>query len=151
MSDGVIELDYEECLDLLRNERVGRIAVMAAHHPLIFPVNYRVVEDVDGGSIRRLVWIALRTRAGNVIDSAPMFVSFEIDHFDHGHRLGWSVLVSGTLQPVDVAAAEFSGRFDPEPWLRERDRWLVIEPTQITGRRLVDEDAEWAFSTAAYL
>ena len=119
-------------------------------HPLIFPVNYRVVEDVDGGSVRRLVWIAMRTRPGNVIDTAPRFVAFEIDDVDTAHRRGWSVLVTGLLHRVDEAAAEFGGRFDPEPWLAERDEWLVIEPTRVTGRRIVD-DRGWAFSTAAYL
>jgi len=146
-----IDLTYQECLDLLRSERVGRIGVIVEDQPLIFPVNYRVIEDIDGATIPRLVWVALRTRAGNVIDRSPMFVAFEIDHFDHAQRLGWSVLLSGTLQPVDDAAAEFAGRFDPGPWLDDRDRWLAIEPTRVTGRRIVGDDAEWAFSTAAYL
>jgi hypothetical protein len=144
------ELSYEECLDLLHEQRVGRIAVTVVGYPLVFPVNYCVVEDRVGGSQRRLVWIALRTRPGNVIDTAPRFVSFEIDHVDTTHHLGWSVLVSGLLHRVDEAAAEFGDRFDPEPWLAERDEWLVIEPTRVTGRRIVDE-TEWAFSTAAYL
>jgi nitroimidazol reductase NimA-like FMN-containing flavoprotein (pyridoxamine 5'-phosphate oxidase superfamily) len=129
---------------------VGRIAVSVGGHPLIFPVNYRVVEDLDGGTVRRLVWIALRTRPGNVIDTAPRFVSFEIDEFDPAHRQGWSVLVTGLLHRVDEAAAEFGDRFDPEPWLSARDEWLVIEPTRVTGRRITD-DGDWAFSTAAYL
>lgn len=144
------ELGYEECVDLLGAHRVGRIAVTVGDHPLIFPVNYRTVEDVDGGSIRRLVWIAFRTRPGNVIDRAARFVSFEIDQVDSVHRRGWSVLVAGLLHHVDEAAAEFGDRFDPEPWLAERDAWLVIEPTRVTGRRITD-DGEWAFSTDAYL
>lgn len=144
------DLTYEECLDLLGGQRVGRIAVNVDGHPLIFPVNYRIVEDLDGGTRRRLVWVVFRTRRGNVIDTAPRFVSFEIDHVDPAHRRGWSVLVAGLLHHVDEAAAEFGDRFDPEPWLAERDEWLVIEPTRVTGRRITD-DGEWAFSTAAYL
>ncbi len=147
---GAVELTYEECLELLRDTRVGRIAVTVGGHPLIFPVNYRIVEDLDGGTLRRLVWIALRTRPGNVIDTAARFVSFEIDDVDQVHRRGWSVLVAGLLHRVDEAAAEFGDRFDPEPWLADRDEWLVIEPTRVTGRRIV-EDGGWAFSTAAYL
>lgn len=147
---GAAELTYEECLDRLGAHRVGRIAVSVGTHPLIFPVNYRVVTDIDGGTLRRLVWIALRTRPGNVIDTAARFVSFEIDEVDPAQRQGWSVLVTGLLHRVDEAAAEFGDRFNPEPWLAERDEWLVIEPTRVTGRRIPD-DGDWAFSTAAYL
>ncbi len=151
MSDrDATEIGYEECLDLLTAHRVGRIAVQVGDHPLIFPVNYRAVVDTDGGSLRRLVWIAFRTRPGNVIDRASRFVSFEIDHVDSVHRRGWSVLVAGLVHHVDEAAAEFGDRFDPEPWLAERDAWLVIEPTRVTGRRITDEGG-WAFSTDAYL
>lgn len=144
------DLSYEECLDLLGGQRVGRIAVTVGGHPLVFPVNFRIVEELDGGTLRRLVWIVFRTRPGNVIDTAPRYVAFEIDHVDPAHRRGWSVLVTGLLHRVDEAAAEFGDRFDPEPWLAERDAWLVIEPVQVSGRRITD-DGEWAFSTAAYL
>ncbi|MGZ4674945.1 MAG: pyridoxamine 5'-phosphate oxidase family protein [Acidimicrobiia bacterium] len=148
----MVELSYDECLDHLRSERVGRIAVIADCTPLVFPVNYRLVEDELDGPARHPVWVALRTRTGNPIDRAAKMVAFEIDGVDHAHQRGWSVLVSGMLHPVDEEAAEFGSRFDPGPWLGEdRDRWLVIEPMRITGRRISDAESGWAFSTAAYL
>jgi nitroimidazol reductase NimA-like FMN-containing flavoprotein (pyridoxamine 5'-phosphate oxidase superfamily) len=147
-----VDLSYEECLALLQAESVGRIAVIAEPYPLVFPVNYRVVGSEVAPAAPGRTWIAIRTRPGNTIDRAPMFVSFEIDGIDRNHRTGWSVLVTGTMHRVDTAAAEFDARFDPEPWVAEgRDRWLVVHASQVTGRRLRDQDADWAFSARAYL
>ena len=81
-----------------------------------------------------------------------MFVAFEIDDVERTHRAGWSVLVTGTMHRIVPDAAEFDARFDPEPWVTEgRDRWLVVQPTQITGRRLGGGNESWAFPAAAYL
>jgi len=33
----------------------------------------------------------------------------------------------------------------------DRDAWLVIVPTQITGRRVVDCSGRWTFHPAGYL
>ena len=150
MSDA-IALSYDECFELLQEESVGRIAVLADPYPLIFPVNYRLVELPDGHTPGH-TWIAIRTRPGNTIDRAPGFVSFEIDGVDRVHRSGWSVLVTGTMHEVDRGAAEFRVRFDTHPWLDvDRDCWLVIHPTRITGRRVGPQQLEWAFSASAYL
>ena len=147
-----IELSYPECIALLRAESVGRIAVVADPFPLVFPVNYRVVEVNGPSDDPGHHWIAIRTRPGNTIDRAPTYVSFQIDHRDDSTKLGWSVLVTGTLHHVDVDAADFRERFDPHPWLTEaRDQWLVIHPVQTTGRSLSADPAEWAFEREAYL
>ena len=139
-------LDLEACLLHLRAERVGRLAVVVAEHPVVLPVNFRLVETLG------MTWVALRTRPGNVIDRASPNVAFEIDGIDPAHRRGWSVLVRGTLQPVDPDAAEFRARFDSDPWLTaERDAWLVIEPFSITGRALHPSEQEWAFHLRGYL
>jgi nitroimidazol reductase NimA-like FMN-containing flavoprotein (pyridoxamine 5'-phosphate oxidase superfamily) len=140
------ELSTEECLALLRTGSVGRIAYVSEHWPVIFPVNYRLVQA------SQRTWIALRTRPGNVIDRAPFNVAFQIDGIDPAHQQGWSVLVRGTLHHVDPDAADFRERFDPEPWiLAERDAWLIIEPFMITGRRLHAPEPEWAFHLEGYL
>jgi len=140
------ELPYEECLEHLREGRVGRLAVVQDGFPHVLPVNYRLVEA------SHRTWIAIRTRPGNIIDQAVLQVAFEIDDIDTGRQRGWSVLARGTLHHVDVDAAEFRDRFDPEPWiLEERDAWLAIDPFAITGRRLDPPEQEWAFDALGYL
>jgi hypothetical protein len=74
---------------------------------------------------------------------ASTTVAFEIDGIDPSHHQGWSVLVRGDLHHVDSAAVR--ERFDSEPWLDvERDAWLIIEPFEISGRRLHPDEREWA-------
>ncbi|MFO7589594.1 MAG: pyridoxamine 5'-phosphate oxidase family protein [Acidimicrobiia bacterium] len=140
------ELTLEECTDLLRGGTVGRIAVLSEGAPVVFPVNYRLVETSAP------TWLAVRTREGNVIDRAPLPVAFEIDDLDDQHHGGWSILVRGTLHHVDPDAADFRTRFDPEPWVTdERDAWLVIAPFSITGRSIATADPVWVFDPRAYL
>lgn len=139
-------LSHDECLALLRDGVVGRIAFTVDDFPVILPVNYRLMETSGR------VWIALRTRPGNVIERAPVNVAFQIDGVDQARHQGWSVLARGTLHEVDPEAADFRERFDPEPWIDvARDSWLVIDPFALTGRRLRGATPEWAFVDGAYL
>ncbi len=141
MSNAVLdELPLDVCLRLLREGLVGRIGFTVDDLPVVLPVNYRLVETSAPP------WIALRTRPGNVIDRAPLMTAFEVDGIDEREHRGWSVLVRGTLEPIDPDAAGFRERFDPEPWIvDERDSWLAIAPFKITGRRLGAADQPWEF------
>src|SRR3954470_21621720 len=92
MSEPWLEsLSQNACLERLRRQNVGRIAVVVESEPIIVPVNYRLAEPPSGPLI------AIRTRPGNVIDQAAETVAFEIDSIDQVHRRGWSVLVRGIL------------------------------------------------------
>lgn len=146
-NDGFLEeIPFEDCLQLLRVVPVGRISVVVDTYPVVLPVNYRLVETSGRA------WIAIRTRAGNVIDRAPMNAAFEIDGIASAHREGWSVVVRGSLHHVDPEAADFREHFDPHPWLGdELDSWMMIEPFSITGRRLHGADPAWAFAPRGYL
>ena len=125
------EIAYDECLELLRFGDLGRIALSLEGGPTIVPVNYRLLQTPG------CTWIVLRTRPGNLLDRDRVPAAFEIDHVDRSRNEGWSVLVRGTLLHVDPDAADVRARFDPRPWVTgERDRWLVLEPFSITGRRL---------------
>jgi uncharacterized protein len=139
------ELDLDICLERLRAHTVGRIGVVLDGFPLVLPVNYRLMETAGR------TWVVLRTRTGNVIDTASDRVAFEIDGIDVVHQRGWSVLVRGTMDHVDPDAADFRERFDPEPWLDERAEWLVIEPFSITGRELRSAEQLWAFDARSSL
>ncbi len=144
------ELAFDESLRRLRAGSVGRVAVVVDGFPVVLPVNYRVVET-KGREDSRL-WVAIRTRPGNVLDRAAMPVAFEIDAIDPSHQEGWSVLVRGTLHHVDPESADFRTRFDPEPWMTaDREAWLVIEPFAITGRQVHAGTHEWPFLPSAYL
>jgi nitroimidazol reductase NimA-like FMN-containing flavoprotein (pyridoxamine 5'-phosphate oxidase superfamily) len=147
MSDANLEvIPLDECLALLRGHSVARIAAMVDEFPIVLPVNYRLVEDCGP------VWVALRTRPGNVIDRASMPVALEIDKIDTSGHEGWSVLVRGTLHHVDPETDELRERFDPRPWLDdERDSWLTIEPFWISGRLLRSPQLQWAFHVDGYL
>jgi nitroimidazol reductase NimA-like FMN-containing flavoprotein (pyridoxamine 5'-phosphate oxidase superfamily) len=116
---------------LLRENHVGRIAVVIDGFPEVLPVNYRLVETSG------VTWIALGTRRGHVIARASMQVAFEIDEVEPTCPATWSVLVRGTLHHIDEEAADFRQRFDPDPWPgAERDVWLAVQPFAISGRRL---------------
>lgn len=147
MSDAQLEaLPYETCVELLRRETVGRIAVIENDFPVVLPINFKLVETTGP------CWVAVRTRPGNVIDRAPMPVAFEIDGFDITDQEGWSVVVRGTLHHVRPDTGHFAERFDPQPWLEsDRDAWLIIEPFSITGRRLRAAQREWTLHLSGYL
>lgn len=139
------ELPLETCLEHLRRETVGRLGIVVDERPLVLPVNFQLVETVG------LRWVAIRTRPEGPIDRATSHVAIEIDGIDPVRHQGWSVLVRGTMAPVDRDAADFSDRFDSEPWLQERDAWYVIEPFSITGRLLHSAERQWPFDVGAYL
>jgi nitroimidazol reductase NimA-like FMN-containing flavoprotein (pyridoxamine 5'-phosphate oxidase superfamily) len=123
-------MPLDECLELLRDASVGRVAVVINEFPVVIPVNYTFIEAAG----RR--WFALRTPPGSTIDLAPIPVALEIDGIDAAGHQSWSVLVRGTLHHVDPDTADFRERFDPEPWSETVDVLLVVVPFAITGRRL---------------
>jgi hypothetical protein len=144
----LVKLSQEECLALLKAHGVGRIGVIEGDAPVVLPVNYRVIKSqtLEGP------WIALRTRSGNVIDQMGTKVCFEIDGVDEVDRQGWSVLVRGTLHGLTINTKGLEDAFTSDPWLpTERDSWLVIEPSAVTGRALRTRTREWPIFAAAYL
>jgi nitroimidazol reductase NimA-like FMN-containing flavoprotein (pyridoxamine 5'-phosphate oxidase superfamily) len=139
------ELSYEECLSLLRTHELGRIAVVVDDVPIVVPVNYTFVE-ASGRT-----WIAFRTREGSIMEQGSIIVAFQIDGADEVRREGWSVLAIGTLHRVNPDAADFRERFDPRPWVEvDRDAWLIVDPIQISGRRIYAEQLPHAFHARAY-
>ena len=67
------EISEDECLQLLDRRELGRVAVVVAGQPLIFPVNYALSHRV----------VTFRTAHGTKLANAPgMNVAFEIDEYD---------------------------------------------------------------------
>jgi nitroimidazol reductase NimA-like FMN-containing flavoprotein (pyridoxamine 5'-phosphate oxidase superfamily) len=124
-------LDEQECASLLGSHHFGRIGVVTGGAPEIFPVNY-VYEDGR---------VAIRTDPGTKFEAAALgAVAFEIDHIDDENRTGWSVLVKGTAYDVTDSIDDVSEEIRHthiDTWVPGvRTRWIRIEPTTVTGRRL---------------
>jgi nitroimidazol reductase NimA-like FMN-containing flavoprotein (pyridoxamine 5'-phosphate oxidase superfamily) len=118
-------------MNLLAAVAVGRVAVVVDGHPEIYPVNYAL----DGDSV------VFRTAEGTPLNHASLTqVAFEVDEVDETTRTGWSVMVKGQADDIGGAVDATSERRRRLPlatWAPgERDRWFVIRPREVTGRRL---------------
>lgn len=130
------ELDEAECLRLIEPGGVGRIAYTGRFGPVVFPVNYRLVEGevvfrtVRGGPLDE----DLRTG----IQGAEYQVAFEVDEFDAGFKEGWSVLIQGHLHHVDAPEERAEVlKAGVEAWAGgEREAFLRVRTTRMTGRRI---------------
>ncbi len=119
-------IEPAECMALLADHHLGRLAVVVAGQPVIFPITY----VFDGRAI------VFRTNPGTKLFGAldgP--VAFEIDGVG---AFGWSVVVTGKAELVENEAevrrlsALDLGDWNPGP----KQFWVRIRGT-ITGRRLV--------------
>lgn len=139
-------LDEDACIELLTSHGVGRLAFADAEGPMVLPVNYRFVRR-NGPH-----WVVIRTqRESTLARTDGHAVALEIDDIDLAAHEGWSVVARGEAQQLDEDDLTYlRTRFDPGPWLDDRDAWLVVRCRAITGRR-VTGSAEWAFSEHAYL
>lgn len=130
------EIDDAESLRLISPGGVGRIAYTGRFGPTVLPVNYRLYEGT----------IVFRTAQDSPTDEdlrtgiahAEYKVAFEIDDFSVDQREGWSVLIQGGAHHVDSdverAAVLQAG---VEAWPEgEREHFIRITPTRITGRRI---------------
>jgi CBS domain-containing protein len=130
-AERVIEvLDEDESLRLLTTRDLGRIAFVVEGRPQIRPVNYAVDNRM----------VVMRTAPGLMLDSAPgSCVAFEVDGYEVGAGLRWSVVVHGVAQDVTTSIDAFSAALrslDVRPIAPgERRHWLAIYPNEITGRR----------------
>jgi nitroimidazol reductase NimA-like FMN-containing flavoprotein (pyridoxamine 5'-phosphate oxidase superfamily) len=116
-----------ESLALLQTGGIGRLAYQAAGQLVVAPVTFSLYDEL----------IVFRTAADSAIAQYALEpVAFEVDRIDERLHEGWSVLVNGTVRPAtDEEAAAVRQRV--EPWAGgNRDTGMVIEPTQVSGRRL---------------
>lgn len=123
------QLSERRCWELLSTQTVGRLAVVFAGAPDIFPVNYAV----DGETL------VIRTAPGTkLVASIDHDVAFEVDVHDDAHRTGWSVVVRGTAcEPRHIEDYLGAGDLGIEPWAAgEKDRFIIISPKTVAGRVL---------------
>jgi nitroimidazol reductase NimA-like FMN-containing flavoprotein (pyridoxamine 5'-phosphate oxidase superfamily) len=128
------DLSYDECVTLLGQQTVGRVVYEDDLGPAAVPVNYAVAGHD----------IVFRSEEGSkVLGLREHSVAFEVDHIDEDGRSGWSVLVRGTSEEVEMERVpELLRRIDghvPLPWKKGIHKiWVVITPSKVTGRRLAD-------------
>jgi nitroimidazol reductase NimA-like FMN-containing flavoprotein (pyridoxamine 5'-phosphate oxidase superfamily) len=138
----LIELGREECLRLLLQHHVGRVAVKVDGQPHIVPVTYAA--DTGGH-------VVFRTGPDTVLTKVDLErVAFEIDGVDEQARSGWSVSVHGFGREItddDDQTARYLRQKLGASWAPgPRPRWFVISPREVTGRRLqaaVHGDDSW--------
>jgi uncharacterized protein len=138
----LVELDRSECLRLLLEHVVGRVAVTISGQPHVVPVTYAA--DADGDVVFRTGRDTILTR----VDLAR--VAFEIDGVDERARCGWSVCIHGVGREItdadDEKARDLRHKLGDSWAPGPRPRWFVIYPRQVTGRRLQAEartEVEW--------
>ena len=133
------ELSSSECQELLESTRIGRLVYADERGPIAVPVNY----GMEGSNI------VMRVGGGaKVAAMAQQTLAFEIDSIANEEHAGWSVIVRGSGQELDLEDVpeilhHMEGHF-PRPWAAGlHNIWLRITPDTVTGRRLgeIDEAA----------
>ena len=124
------QLSRAECLRLVGQVPLGRIAYTRQALPAVELVNFTLV---DGD-------IIIRTDSGGKLAAATRgaVVAFEADSVDVAARAGWSVTVVGYSRAVtdeeEIRRLEQVGLV---PWAPgKRDHFIRISPTLVNGRRL---------------
>ncbi|MEV6325268.1 pyridoxamine 5'-phosphate oxidase family protein [Nocardia sp. NPDC051787] len=132
----VVELDRAEAMWLLESAPLGRVVFTRDALPAIRPVNHLVE---DGGVI--IVRTQLISRLSSAVrGNSPVVVAYEADDIDPVRRVGWSVVVTGLAHTI--TDADRIARYEQllHPWVdKVMDTVIAIEPTIVTGIRLVDK------------
>ena len=136
MSDRTItELDEAECLRLIAQGGIGRIAYQSRFGPAVLPVNYKWH---DGS-------VVFRTAEHSTLDEdlrtgiagGDYKVAFEIDDLDVASRQGWSVLIQGPAHHVSESEREAALQAGVEPWpAGDKELFVRIIPSRVTGRQI---------------
>jgi nitroimidazol reductase NimA-like FMN-containing flavoprotein (pyridoxamine 5'-phosphate oxidase superfamily) len=126
----LVAMDEDECRGYLAGGGVGRVIFRSSDRPLALPVNFKtlagdiIFRSADDGEIAAIA------------SGEP--VSFEVDRIDDTMREGWSVLATGTVDPVRGAEQIQRMRaLDIEPWAGgERHSYFRLSITKLTGKRI---------------
>jgi nitroimidazol reductase NimA-like FMN-containing flavoprotein (pyridoxamine 5'-phosphate oxidase superfamily) len=125
-----------ECMELLADGGIGRLAYTSRYGPTALPVMYKI----NAGSIVLGTWDPalfdedLRTG----IEHADYQVAMEADQFDVEEREGWIVLVRGAAHHLDTEA-ERAPLIDAglEPWIENVPAHFIrLDLTGIWGNRV---------------
>jgi nitroimidazol reductase NimA-like FMN-containing flavoprotein (pyridoxamine 5'-phosphate oxidase superfamily) len=128
-SETVLTLSGKDCWSLLRSHKLGRLAIVFEGRPRIFPMNYAAADDT----------VVFRTEPGAKLLHGPGAAAcFEIDDYDPGTAMAWSVMVVGVLKDITDANDERSGslrRLAVKPVAPgQRLHWLALKAEEVSGR-----------------
>jgi len=125
-------LGDEECLRLLADAVIGRVAFQAHGVQEVLPVNFAAA--IDGTVVFRTAEHTSLAEVGG----RP--AAFEVDGFDTVTHTGWSVCVRGIGREItagDDLTAQRLLEMTVIPWASgRRDLWFAITPDHVTGRRI---------------
>ena len=128
--NGLEVLERAECLRLLSQRTLGRIAFTSGALPFVLPINFHLLDER----------ILVRTRRGGRLDGALQnaVVAFEVDDIDQAAHAGWSVAATGVASEVtDPSETERAKDAPLERWPHpEPDSLIAISTEMLTGRRL---------------
>ncbi|GAA3811759.1 pyridoxamine 5'-phosphate oxidase family protein [Nocardioides panacisoli] len=120
-------IEREECISLLRTQKVGRIAFTDDSGPDTIPVNFAL----DGED----VLIATTGYSAMARAATGARVAFEVDEIDPFTESGWSVVIRGHAHRESPFAPMDN---PPYPWAEGNRGYVIrIKPDAVTGRRLV--------------
>ena len=132
MSSAMHELSREECLRLLAQNGVGRLAVAGKDAPVIRPVNYAFDEPSQS--------VVFRTAPGSKFYALlrQNTAAFEVDGLDLQARSGWSVIVVGATEEVtNPADLRRLDGLDLDSWApADKPHWVRIRAWTVSGRRI---------------
>lgn len=143
---GVVDLSRPEALRLLASVPFGRVVFTRDAMPAIRPVNH-LVDDGEVVIVRTRLTSRLTTE---VRADHNVVVAYEADEIDARTRLGWSVVITGIARTVTdpERVARYETRL--RPWVEgAMDSVVAIEPTLVTGVRLVEAGDEFPESRPA--
>lgn len=136
-------LDDAECWSLLRSTDIGRLAVVVAGRPEIFPVNF----VVDHGTL------VFRTAPGTKTSAikSDAGAAFEIDHYDKDKSQACSVVVHGRLEQLTSSELLDTDTLPLYPLQTgPKPRFVRIVAEEISGRRFETVDpATWRTELAS--
>ncbi|GAA2031551.1 pyridoxamine 5'-phosphate oxidase family protein [Agromyces tropicus] len=123
-------LSEQECWERIEAAPFGRIAAHAAGEVDIFPINHAVDRTgVDGPAL------VFRTAAGTKLLELTIHshVAFQVDGFSDTDA--FSVVVKGEARQLERdSEIEHAATLGVHPWApEEKDRWVRIQPTEVSG------------------
>jgi nitroimidazol reductase NimA-like FMN-containing flavoprotein (pyridoxamine 5'-phosphate oxidase superfamily) len=117
-----------DCWNLLEDADIARIAWHSVDGIGLVPVNYAVA---DGA-----LWFRIDKESALARECGGQEVVVEVDQVDTDTGSGWSVVVKGTTELIDVREVP-EMLVEMRVWAGgPRSLFIRIEPVQVTGRRL---------------